>query len=132
MTRPTRIATGVAVALLAVAGTGCGSGSKRTGKAAAMAVRVKLLAFNPGTVRVPVGTTVTWTDDEPVTHTVTSGTVRGVDATTGLRGGETPDGRFDGRLDGTGKTFSYRFTEAGEFSYFCSIHKGMNATVVVS
>jgi plastocyanin len=125
----TRAATAGA-ALLLLASVACGRSDGGGGKNAA--VRVKLLAFSPGSLRVAAGTTVTWTDDEPVTHTVTSGAVQNVDATTGLRAGERPDGHFDGRLDGTGKSFSFRFADAGEFTYFCSIHKGMNATVVVT
>jgi plastocyanin len=122
-------AAAAATAVLLLAAVGCGRNDKSSENAA---IRVKLLAFNPSTVRVRAGTTVTWTDDEPVTHTVTSGAFENVDATTGLRASERPDGRFDGRLERTGKTFSYRFTGAGEFTYFCSIHKGMNATVVVT
>jgi plastocyanin len=124
-------AAAAATAALLLATVGCGNSAKKDGGESA-AVRVKLLAFNPSTVRVRAGTTVTWTDDEPVTHTVTSGAFENVDATTGLRASERPDGRFDGRLESTGKTFSHRFTGAGEFTYFCSIHKGMNATVVVT
>jgi plastocyanin len=129
MTRRTQ--TAAAAAAIALLATGCGK-SDDSKPTAAAEVRVKLLAFAPSPLRIKAGTTVTWTDDEPVTHTVTSGTVTGVDATTGLRAGQQPDGRFDGRLDGTGRTFSYRFAEAGEFSYFCSIHHGMNAAVVVT
>lgn len=126
---PTRLVAGVVALLLA--SSACGNGAHH-GSAAGSAVRIKLLAFNPPTLRVKVGTTVTWTDDEPVTHTVTSGAVSGVDATTGLRASETPDGTFDTRLDGTGTTFRHLFSQPGEFPYFCSIHKGMNATVVVT
>jgi plastocyanin len=125
--RPHAAVAAAAAATLAVACSTSNDSAGATGE-----VRVKLLAFAPTPLRVKAGTTVTWTDDEPVTHTVTSGTVTGVDAATGLRAGETPDGVFDGRLAGAGATFSHRFTEAGEFSYFCSIHKGMNATVTVT
>ncbi len=104
----------------------CGGGAKPKAE-----VRVKLLAFGPSPLTVRKGTTVTWTDDEPVTHTVTSGAVSGVDAT-GLRTGQTPDGRFAGRLEGRGSTFAHRFDEPGTYSYYCEIHHGMNATVVVT
>ena len=96
------------------------------------AVHVNLLAFGPSPLTVSQGTTVTWTDDEPVTHTVTSGAVTGVDPATGLRTGQAKDGRFDGRLEGRGSTFAHRFDEPGTFGYFCEIHLGMNATVVVT
>ena len=51
--------------------------------------------FNPSTTTVPVGTTVTWRNDEPITHTVTSGRYEGVDKTTGLRSEQYPDGAFN-------------------------------------
>ena len=40
------------------------------------------------------------------------------------------DGKFDGQL-GAGGTFSTTFAEAGTYSYFCSIHSSMNATITV-
>lgn len=125
----TRSQTALLGAALVLALPACAGGGKDAPRAD---VRVKLLAFAPERLTVKAGTTVTWTDDEPVTHTVTSGTVAGVDATSGLRASESPDGTFDGRLAGAGATFAHRFADPGEFSYFCSIHKAMNATVVVT
>lgn len=122
-------------ALLAAAGcSGSGSGSAGNAPARdeASTVHLKLLAFTPGQLRVKVGTTVTWANDEPITHTVTSGAVTGIDPTSGLRSGQRPDGRFDHTLSGKGSTYSYQFTQAGTYSYFCSIHQGMNASVVVT
>jgi plastocyanin len=116
----------IALAVLATTLAACGHAPARAD------VRVKLLAFGPNPVTVAKGTTITWTDDEPVTHTVTSGTVTGVDPATGLRKGQTADGLFHGRLDARGSTFAHRFDEPGTFGYFCEIHFGMNATVVVT
>jgi plastocyanin len=95
-------------------------------------VRLKLLQFDPSPLTVKAGTTVTWLEDEDITHTVTSGAVTGVDAASGLRSGQKPDGRFDHQLTHKGQTFTYRFTQPGTYSYFCSIHQGMNASVVVT
>jgi plastocyanin len=83
-------------------------------------------------VSVKAGSTVTWRNDEPITHTVTSGTFTGVDATTGLRSGQRPDGLFNARLEGQGDTFRYTFATPGTYRYYCDIHYGMNATVVVT
>ena len=63
--------------------------------------------FNPSTTTVKVGETVTWRNDEPITHTVTSGRFMGIDKTTGLRSSQQPDGMFNAKLDGKGKTFSF-------------------------
>jgi plastocyanin len=128
-TRPLLALTATAVLALA---TACSGGSESPKAASGPSVELKLLAFSPAELRVPAGSTVTWRNGEAITHTVTSGAVRGVDAGTGLRTGQDPDGRFDHRLSTKGATFSHRFTDPGTYSYFCSIHQGMNASVVVT
>ena len=98
--------------------------------AAGDAVHLKLLSFTPEELEVAAGTTVEWVDDNPIAHTITSGTYEvGAD---GLRTSETPDGTFDGKVATTGDGFSFTFVDAGTYTYYCSIHKGMNATVVVT
>lgn len=94
-------------------------------------INLSSLMFNPSTTTVPVGTTITWRNDEPITHTVTSGRYEGVDKTTGLRSEQYPDGTFNAELGGKGKTFSFTFTKPGSYTYYCDIHQGMNATIVV-
>ena len=94
-------------------------------------INLSSLMFNPSTTTVPVGTTITWRNDEPITHTVTSGRYEGVDKTTGLRSSQDPDGTFNAKLEGKGKTFSFTFTKPGSYTYYCDIHQGMNATIVV-
>lgn len=80
-------------------------------------------AYDPLEITVPVGTTVTWTNEDQVFHTVTSGTSSGTSGD--------PDGIFDsGNID-PGETFSYTFEEAGEFPYFCTPHPWMQGTVIV-
>jgi plastocyanin len=81
---------------------------------AAAAVTIKDFAFDPPQLEVAVGATVTWTNQDGATHTVTG-----------------DNGEFDsGNLD-TGKSFSFTFTTAGTYSYHCEIHPYMTATVVV-
>jgi plastocyanin len=94
-------------------------------------VNLSSLMFNPPTTTVKVGTTVTWRNDEPITHTVTSGRFEGVDKTTGLRSSQDPDGTFNAKLPGKGKIFSFTFTKPGNYTYYCDIHQGMNATITV-
>lgn len=89
------------------------------------------LMFHPSTTTVKVGTTITWRNDEAITHTVTSGRFVGVDKTTGLRASQKADGTFNAELAGKGKTFSFTFTKPGTYSYYCDIHQGMNATIKV-
>ncbi len=70
-------------------------------------------AFQPNPVQVSVGSTVTWTNNDPQPHTATSGE------------NATPDGRFDSGIMAPEATFEHTFTEAGEFPYFCLLHPNM-------
>jgi plastocyanin len=71
-------------------------------------------AFNPDELDVAVGTTVTWTNTDVISHTSTSNAA-GWDS-----GTVAPGGRF-----------SFAFKSAGTFPYHCAIHPGMVGTVVV-
>ncbi len=71
-------------------------------------------AFVPATVTVTVGTTVTWTNLDPVAHTVTSET-----------------DLFDSGNLAHNATFSYLFADRGTFSYYCTIHPSMRGKVSV-
>jgi len=72
------------------------------------------LTFSPGTLTVPSGTTVTWVNNEAVTHTVTS------DSTL-----------FDSGNMVKGNTFSYTFSTAGTFAYHCKYHSNMTGKIIV-
>lgn len=93
------------------------------------------LKFMPSDITVPAGTTVTWQNGETISHTVTSGSWGEVNETTGLRGTQTPDGRFDHALSPMGQegdSFSFTFEEPGEYFYYCQPHLTMNAKVTVT
>ena len=62
----------------------------------------------------------TWVNNDATRHTVTSGT------------DDTADGTFDSGDVEAGDTFSFTFTEAGDFAYFCDIHPPMTGTVIVA
>jgi len=77
-------------------------------------------------INVTIGDTVTWTNHDVIPHTVTSGT-----------GPSDPNKgkEFDSGLSTLlqpGKTFSHKFTRAGEFPYFCQLHPAMTGTVTVA
>jgi len=74
--------------------------------------------FDPPALSVKVGTTVTWTNNDGVSHTVTSG-----DPSAG------PSGTFDSSLIKPGQTFKYSFTSANATSYFCTVHPWMTGKV---
>ncbi|MFZ3169488.1 MAG: cupredoxin family copper-binding protein [Candidatus Methanoperedens sp.] len=71
-------------------------------------VNIKDFNFVPAIAEVPVGTTVTWVNDDNVPHTVTS-----------------VSGSFDSGSIDPGKTYSYKFDQAGTFEYSCTIHPTM-------
>jgi plastocyanin len=78
------------------------------------AVKIDNFVFGPQTITVPVGTTVTWTNSDDIPHTTVS-----------------TDGMFKSKVMDTDEKFSYTFTKAGTYSYFCSVHPKMTGKVVV-
>lgn len=92
------------------------------------------LRYTPADLTVPVGTTVRWVNQEAITHSVTSGAWGEVNESTGLRGTQTADGRFDHVLSPTGEDgdrFEFTFAEPGAYQYFCRPHAGMYGTITV-
>lgn len=79
-------------------------------------------SYQPDTIQVKVGDTVTWMNTDDALHTVTSGL--GTDENMGAE--------FDSGIMTTGKTFEHTFTAAGEYSYFCTVHPDMVGKVTVS
>lgn len=79
-------------------------------------VTIQNFAFQPANLQVKVGTTVTWTNQDTAPHTVTF-------RDSGITGSA---------LLRKGQSFSYTFTTAGTFAYYCQVHPGMTAQVVVT
>lgn len=78
--------------------------------------------FNPNTINVNVGDTITWTNADTVGHTATSG--QPTDNQTGTV--------WDSGLILAGKTWTSKpFTTAGTYNYFCMVHPWMTAQVIV-
>jgi predicted secreted protein with PEFG-CTERM motif len=82
--------------------------------------------FSPNPVNVAPGETVTWTNTDSASHTVTSGKA---DNSTG----NIVAAVFDSSLLAPGKTFSHTFTAAdiGTINYFCQVHPWMVGQVIV-
>ena len=82
--------------------------------------------FTPNPVNAQPGETVTWTNTDSASHTVTSGKP---DNSTG----NIVAAVFDSSLLGPGKTFSHTFTTAdiGTINYFCQVHPWMVGQVIV-
>ena len=82
--------------------------------ATASAVNIDNFNFSPTPVTVAAGTTVTWTNNDDIPHTV-----RAV------------DGSFHSKAMDTDDKYSFTFTKPGVYSYFCSIHPKMVGKVIV-
>ena len=130
--RKTSLALSAAAVLLVACGGGDGGGSPGS---IAMAAGQN---FDPPTVRVSVGDTVTWTNESPETHTVTA---YGDDLPDGAAYfasggfGSEEDARSnlsDGLID-PDETFEVTFDEPGTYDYFCIPHEGsgMKGTILV-
>lgn len=75
--------------------------------------------YSPKSVSVKVSDSVLWQNSDIGFHTVTSG-----------KGSS--DGLFDSGLYGPGETFSFQFSKAGTFDYFCVVHPWMTGSVTVT
>ena len=93
--------------------TGGGSGG---GTSSGPQVSMKNIKFNPGTLKVKAGRTVTWTNDDSVGHDVTADKFN-----SGGAGNIEP-----------GKTFTHKFAKAGSYNYVCTVHPGMKGTIKVT
>ncbi|MET9631514.1 cupredoxin family copper-binding protein [Lentzea sp. NPDC006480] len=83
----------------------------------AQAVEIMGYAFQPATLTINAGDTVVWTNHDTAPHNVV--------VTNG------PE-KFTSPTLQQGQTYSYTFTKPGTYSYYCSIHPDMKASVTVS
>jgi plastocyanin len=110
-----RVAVGLALLAMAI-----GAASARQSYFAqapqdlpASRVSIDNFSFMPKEITVTKGTTVTWVNHDDVPHTVVSG------------------GAFRSKALDTDETFSFTFTQAGSYGYFCSVHPMMVGKVIV-
>ncbi len=80
-----------------------------------VAVHISNFTFGPKIATVKIGQTITWTNDDDIPHTVVA-----------------TDKSFRSKVLDTGQSFSFTFTKAGQFAYFCSLHPMMTGKVVVT
>ena len=84
------------------------------GTDAAPQVMIDNFVFSPVPLTVKVGTTVTWINHDDIPHTVDS-----------------TQGKFKSAALDTDDKFEFRFTEAGEYPFYCRIHPKMTGKIVV-
>src|SRR6476619_2529459 len=73
------------------------------------------MSFSPSSLTVKAGTTVTWTNNDNVLHTVTA-----------------DDASFSSGDMNNGSTYSHTFSAAGTYAYHCNYHPAMKASVVAN
>lgn len=88
---------------------------QRTAPLSGTHVAIHDFAFHPGHLQVAAGTTVTWTNQDDVQHTVTF-----------------RNGMADSGLLPHGQTYQYTFASPGTFAYYCAVHPHMVGTVQVT
>jgi plastocyanin len=110
----TALAIPVTIAVLVLLTGSQGVRANDQPSAAAAAVKIDNFVFGPQTITVPVGTTVTWTNSDDIPHTAVS-----------------TDGVFKSKVMDTDEKFSYTFTKAGTYPYYCTIHPKMTGKIVV-
>lgn len=103
----------IALIILSIAMSGCTEQKTQTQPVTANAIDIMDFAFNPDTITVAKGTTVTWTNKDSAQHTVT-GTA------------------FTSGTLNQGQSYSYTFNEAGTFEYYCKFHPSMLGKVIVT
>jgi plastocyanin len=84
------------------------------GTDAASQVMIDNFVYSPVPLTVKVGTTVTWINHDDIPHTVDS-----------------TQGKFKSAALDTDDKFEFRFTEAGEYPFYCRIHPKMTGKIVV-
>jgi plastocyanin len=77
-------------------------------------VAISGFAFNPPSLNITVGTTITWTNQDSTTHNV-----------------KADDNSWGSNDLNKGDTFSYTFNQAGTYSYHCGFHANMKGTITV-
>ena len=77
-------------------------------------VKIDNFTFNPPTLKVSAGTTVTWKNEDDIPHTVASITKT-----------------FKSKALDTDDSYTFTFTTAGVYDYFCSLHPHMKGQIVV-
>ena len=78
-----------------------------------LSIMIDNFTFEPAQLTIKVGTTVTWKNRDDIPHTVVSA------------------GKFRSKTLDTDDSYSFTFTAAGDYSYFCSLHPHMTGTIKV-
>ena len=87
--------------------------------------------YVPRSHSVNVGDVITWTNDDSLPHTVTSG--QGISLVKSMKENSqgTPDGIFDSGMLNPNESWSYTFSEPGQYQYYCTLHPWVQRSITV-
>jgi amicyanin len=77
-------------------------------------VKIDNFTFSPSPLKVKIGTTVTWTNQDDIPHTVVA-----------------TDKAFKSSALDTDDSYSFTFATVGTYEYFCSLHPHMTGKIEV-
>jgi plastocyanin len=77
-------------------------------------IKIDNFVFQPAEITIKAGTQVTWTNKDDIPHTVDS-----------------TEGKFKSAALDTDEKFQFRFTEPGEYPFYCRMHPKMTGKIVV-
>jgi plastocyanin len=97
-------------------GRAAGTAQAVSGPSTGSEIEVKIdnFVFAPGVVTVKAGTQVTWTNKDDIPHTVDS-----------------TEGKFKSPALDTDAKFQFKFTEPGEYPFYCRLHPKMTGKIIV-
>ena len=115
--------------------TGCSTGEMAASPDTAstadgVSVGTGLLSFDPEEATVKAGQTVTWVAGDGIRHVLVQGSYELGDD--GLRTTQTDDKAFNLTLTKKGQKVSHTYSKPGTFTYYCTVHFGMNGAVRVT
>jgi plastocyanin len=93
--------------------TAAGAAAAQGGAGAAKA-EMRTMVFSPNRIEITAGTTIVWTNNDPLVHTITA-----------------DDKSWDSGAIEPGQTWSHTFTQPGEYAFHCTPHPFMKGVIVV-
>jgi plastocyanin len=107
---------GICAALILAAGVSTAQAAYADDTPAATTVVIDNFSFSPPRLSVAVGTTVVWKNQDDMPHTIVN---------------DAKPREFKSSPIDSGEQFSWTFSKAGTYAYFCSLHPRMTGVITV-
>ncbi|CAB3792276.1 plastocyanin/azurin family copper-binding protein [Pararobbsia alpina] len=103
-------------ALICCAAVSMAPAARADGPPSTATVVIGNFSFNPPRLSIPVGTTVVWQNEDDMPHTIVN---------------DAAPREFKSPPIDSGEHFSWTFSKAGTYAYFCSVHPRMTGVITV-